>query len=117
MKTLLAFGLFIIMTTAASAAEPKVHRSKNEESAKMTAADHSRIAVHYRAEADKNNAQGAAYEQAAAKYRSGPFVKNLISPTTPGRYEHIAKTYREKATADRERASSHENMARLSTGL
>jgi|KBSMisStandDraft_5_1062788.scaffolds.fasta_scaffold2323328_1 hypothetical protein len=107
MKTFMAFACFMAVSTAAVAAEPAV----------PSGADHLNLALHYQEKAAENDAQGAAYEQAAKTYRNSPMIKNLISPTTPGRFEYIAKTYREKAAADRKRAASHENKAKLSTGL
>src|SRR5215475_7618750 len=43
-----------------------------------SAADHLRLASYYQTKADKLNAQGAGYEQAAATYRHGPIVRNLM---------------------------------------
>jgi hypothetical protein len=127
MKTFMALACFVTVTTAVFAASPTVpadatHQSSKKEtkkhlSARQSGEDHLGLALQYREKAAENDAQGAAYEQAAATYRNGPMIKNLISVTTPGRYEYIAKTYREKATTDRELAASHENMAKLSSGL
>ena len=121
MKTCLAFGLFMMMTTAAVAAEPTAtlhQRNRNKQSAKeMTVADHKAIANRYLDDADQNRAQAAAYEQAAARYRRGPFVKNLMAASTSGRYEFIAQEYRDKAKADRLLAESHEQMAKASAGF
>ena len=73
--------------------------------------DHLKIARYYRAEADRLDAQGAGYEEAAADIRRGPMVKNLVSPTTPARYEYLAKGFREEAQSDRKLAASQEQMA------
>jgi hypothetical protein len=108
MKTLAAFCVFMTVTTAAVAADP---------TAAKPAVDHSSLAASYQAAADKNDAQGAAYEKAAATYRHHPLSRNVMSPTTPGRYESMAKQYREKAMADRQLAASHAQMAKSSAGL
>jgi hypothetical protein len=74
--------------------------------------DHMKIAGYYLAKADTLEAQAAAYEEAAAAYRHGPVVKNLMSPTTAARYDFIAKGFREEAKSDRALAASHEQMAK-----
>lgn len=73
--------------------------------------DHLKLARYYKAEADKLDAEGAGYEEAAAAYRHGPIVKNLMAPNTVARYEYFAKGFREEAKADRKLAASHEQMA------
>jgi hypothetical protein len=75
-----------------------------------------KLAQYYRAEADKFDANGAAYEKAAATYRHGPSVKNLMAPTAPGRYEFFAKGFREEARTNYALAASHEQMARTASG-
>jgi hypothetical protein len=83
-----------------------------------SAAEHLKLASYYQAKADKFNAQGAGYEQAAATYRHGPMVKNLMAPTTPGRYEFFAKGFRDEAKSNRSLAAAHEEMAKdVSAGL
>lgn len=105
MKTFLAFCAFMTITTAAVAADLV---------APQPAVDHSSLASYYRTEAAKNDAQSAAYAKAAATYRNHPLSKNMMAPTTPGRYESIARQYHEKADADRDLAASHEQMAKSS---
>jgi hypothetical protein len=39
-------------------------------------------------------------------------VKNLTAPSAPGRYEFIAKGFRDDARFDRSEAAAHEQMAR-----
>jgi hypothetical protein len=73
--------------------------------------DHSKLARYYIEKADSLDAEAAGYNEAAAAYRNGSFVKNLMAPTTPGRYEHLAKSYRDEANSDRHRAEGHERMA------
>jgi len=77
-----------------------------------SAEDHMRIARYYNAQADRFESSAAGYDEAAARYRNGPMVKNLMSPTTPGRYEFLAKGFREEASSNRELAASHERMAK-----
>ena len=55
------------------------------------------------------------YPEAAAAYRNGSNVKNLMSPTTPGRYEYMAKELREEARSNRQLAAAHEQMAKNAT--
>ena len=76
-----------------------------------TNSDHLRVAEFYTAKADRLEAQAVGYEEAAASYRNGPMVKNLMSPTTPGRYEFFAKELRAEAKSNRALAASHERMA------
>ena len=80
--------------------------------AAKTPEDHARIAAYCKAKAEGLDAQATGYEQAAAAYRNAPNVKNLMSPTTPGRYEYMAKGLREEARSNREMAALHEQMAR-----
>lgn len=74
--------------------------------------DHFKIALYYKAAADRLGAQGAGYEEAAAAYRHGPIVKNLMAPNTAARYDSFAKGLREEANCDRALASEHEQMAK-----
>jgi len=80
--------------------------------AAKTPEDHLRIAAYCKEKAERLDTQAAGYEEAAAAYRQGPNVKNLMSPTTPGRYEYMAKELREEARSNRELAASHEQMAK-----
>jgi hypothetical protein len=73
--------------------------------------DHLKLAEYYMMQADRLEARAAGYEQTAAAYRSGPMVKNLMAPTTAGRYEFFAKGFHEKAKSDRALAESHEHLA------
>ena len=74
-------------------------------------ADHLKLVEFYTAKAKRLEAQAAGYEQAAAAYMNGPKVKNLMSPTTPGRYEFFAKRLHDEAQSSRALAASHERMA------
>jgi hypothetical protein len=141
MKPLLIAASFIMFVVPVWAVAPAVHGPKNlmsptyrppavqvvaphemtrREANRLSrtaelAADHLKLARFYRAEADKFDANGAAYEKAAAKYRHGPRVKNLMAPTTPGRYEFFAKGFREEARTNFVLAASHEEMARTAS--
>src|SRR6516164_4452863 len=75
-------------------------------------ADHLRLANYFQAEANSAEARATAYERAAETLRNGPMVKNLTAPSTPGRYEFIAKGFRDEAKSDRSQAAAHEEMAR-----
>ena len=74
-------------------------------------ADHRKLAAYYKNEADKLDGQAAGYEQAAATIRRGPYVKNLMAPSTPGRYEFLAKGFRKEARSNRLLAADHERIA------
>src|SRR5258708_26914965 len=90
-------GLFLGTVGDVRAAEPQqiTRREAHQLKATMKSPeDHLKLAQYYKAEADKLDAEAAGYEDAATTYRHGPIVKNLMSPTTPGRYEYIAKAYR-----------------------
>lgn len=92
---------------AAPAAAKKVNRHPK------TAGEHAEAARQYRAEADGLDATAAGYEQAAATYRNGPMVKNLMAPGTPGRYAFTASTLRDKADKLRRRAAEEDKKAGL----
>ena len=79
--------------------------------AAKTPEDHWRIAAYCEAKAETLDVQAAGYEEAAATYRRGPVVKNLMAPNTAARYDSLAKGFREKAQSKRELAASQEHMA------
>lgn len=79
--------------------------------AAKTPEDHERIAAYCQAKADRLNAEAAGYEQAAAGYRNGPVVKNIMAPNTAARYDSMAKEFRQEAQASRELAASNQQMA------
>ena len=97
---------------AAVPQEPTRKQVKRLAATAESAADHLKLANYFQAEANSLEARAAAYEQAAATLRNGPLVKNLTAPSTPGRYEFIAKGFRDEAKADRSQAAAHEEMAR-----
>ena len=76
-----------------------------------SAADHLKLANLLSSRGNSLEARAAAYEKAAATLRNGPLVKNLTAPSTPGRYEFIAKGFRDEAKSDRSQAAAHEEMA------
>lgn len=106
------------LTYRAPCAQASVPQGLTAKQAKRLAAtaelreDHLKVARYYNTEADRLNAQAGGYEEAAAAYRRGPFVKNLMAPSTPGRYEFLAKGLRDEAKSDRALAAPHEEMAR-----
>ena len=83
--------------------------------AAKTPQDHVRIAAYCKGKAERLDAEAAGYEEAAASYRNGPVVKNLMAPNTAARYENMAKGFREEAQSNRELAASHEQMAKNAT--
>lgn len=83
--------------------------------AAKTPEDHVRIAAYCKAKAEKLDAEAVAYEGAAATYRNGPVVKNLMAPNTAARFESMAKGLREEAQSNRELAALHEQMAKDAT--
>ncbi|HZT69401.1 MAG TPA: hypothetical protein VFC10_06600 [Terriglobia bacterium] len=99
------------------AAQSVMHKGITDRAAKRLAAtaetrsDHLKLSEFYTAKADRVEAQAAGYEEAAASYRNAPVAKNLMSPTTPGRFEFFAKEMRTKANSNRALAASHEQMA------
>jgi hypothetical protein len=70
--------------------------------------DHLKLARYYEAQADSLDSRAAGYEKAAASYRRGPIVKNLMAPSTAGRYAFLAKGFRDEARSDRVLAASQE---------
>jgi hypothetical protein len=74
--------------------------------------DHLKLAAYFKTQADRLDAEGAGYEEAAAAYRQGPTPKNLIAPNTAARYEYFAKAFREEARSHRTLAASQEQMAK-----
>jgi hypothetical protein len=63
------------------------------------------------------DSRAGTYEEAAAAYRHGPMVKNFMAPSTPARYDFLAKGFREKANSDRALAAAHEQMAKKTATL
>jgi hypothetical protein len=77
-----------------------------------SADDHLTIAKYYEAEADRLDSLAAGYEEAAAGYRNSPMPKNLMSPTTAGRYDYLAQGFRKEAKSDRALDASQKQMAK-----
>jgi hypothetical protein len=110
-KNLMAPGTPACDPAATVSQEPSRRQIKELDRTAKTAEEHLTVSRYYKAEADKLDAEAAAYEQAAASYRQSPSPKNLMAPSTPGRYEYSAKGYREEAKVYRERAALQEQMA------
>lgn len=106
----------IFGSTAWGAQMPQAINNDKELKAALRAAktpeDDLRIAAYCKARAEWLNSEAEGYEEAATALRNSPYVKNLMSPSTPGRYEYIAKSFREEAQANRELAATHEQMAK-----
>jgi hypothetical protein len=85
---------------------------KNALKAAKSPEDHVRIAAYYKAKADSLDSQAAGYEQAAAKVRSEPVVKNIMAPNTAARYEAMAQGERQEAQSNRVMMASQEQMAK-----
>jgi GH35 family endo-1,4-beta-xylanase len=95
-----------------------IHHRKNPKSAVETAKrreNHSAVAAYYKAKADRLDAEADAYEKAAAAYRNGPYVKNLMAPNQAARYDYIANGLRGEARSYRKREASEENRAKNAT--
>lgn len=105
------------LTYRAPCSQKAVPQGLTKKEAKRLAAtaessqDHLKLAIYYRAEADRLEAQAAGYQEAAAAFRRGPVVKNLMAPSTTGRYEFFAKGFRNEAKSDRLLAATHEREA------
>lgn len=80
--------------------------------AAKTPQDHERIGAYCQSEADRLDAQAAAYEQSAAAYRGGPMEKNLTAPNTAARYEAQAHEFRKEAQSKRVLAASQQQLAK-----
>ena len=85
---------------------------KRLSAAAESANDHLMLAAYYRAEAERLDAQASGYERAAATYRNGPMVENLMAPSTLDRYEFLAKGLRDESRSDRTLATAQEEMAK-----
>ena len=114
LMTILAFG-----SIAWGAQMPQsINNDKGLKSAlkaAKTPEDHVRIAAYCKAKAERLDAEAVGYEEAAAAYRHGPVVKNLMAPNTAARYDYMAKGFREEAQSNRELAASREQMAKNAT--
>jgi hypothetical protein len=105
---------------AAQVAVPQQLTRKQEKRLAATAeaaVDHLQLANYFQVEANSLEVRAATYEKAAAALRNGPMIKNLAALSTPGRYEFIAKGFRDEAQFDRSQAAAHEEMAREVAGL
>ena len=113
-KNLVALSARPCNTPAAAPREITINRKRLKKliATAKSSQDHLKLADYYRTKADNLDAEGKAYEEAAAAYRQGPIVKNLMALNTAARYESLAKGFREEAKSTRALAASHEQMAR-----
>lgn len=77
--------------------------------------DHLKLAHYYNTLAARFDAKADANETAAAAYRSGPTVKNLMAPVPAATFEYSAKKLRAEARTNHELAVSHERLAQVIT--
>lgn len=78
---------------------------------------HLKLAQHYKAEADRLDAEAKDHDELAAAYRKtstwqASAAKGPMRPDTPAHCEYFAKSVREAANATREMAAQHEQMAK-----
>lgn len=82
-----------------------------------TAADHRKLAEHYRAEAAKHEAEAKEHVELAAKYKANPTINDLKRPGAPDTASHcltFAEHCRKLAASMTEMAAMHEEMAKNS---
>ena len=116
-KNLMALTYRAPCTQAAVSEQLSKAEAKRLAATAESSADHIKLARYYRAEADRLDAQATGYEQAAATHRNHPVAKNLMAPTTPGRYEFVAKELRHQAESNRTLAATQEKRAKAGAAL
>jgi hypothetical protein len=114
-KNLMPLRTPICNVQAAQPHELTKREAKRLASTAESREDHLKLAGYYKTQADELDAEGAGYEEAAEAYRHAPAAKNLASPTTAGRYEYMAKTFREQARSYRTLATTQEQAANNTT--
>ena len=80
-----------------------------------TAADHRKLAEHYRAAAAKHEAEAKEHVELAAKYRANPTASESKRPGAPDTASHcmtFAEHCRKQAAIMTEMAAMHEEMAK-----
>lgn len=80
-----------------------------------TAADHRRLAGHYRAAAAKHEAEAKEHVELAAKYKANPTVSEMKRPGAQDTASHcltFAEHCRKQAAIMNEMAAMHEEMAK-----
>ncbi len=80
-----------------------------------TAADHRKLAEHYRAAAAKHEAEAKEHVELAAKYRANPTASETKRPGAPDTASHcmtFAEHCRKQAAIMTEMAAMHEEMAK-----
>jgi len=121
MKTKMTFQVLLMMTLALGSVAwgiqmPQAINNDKDLKTALKAAkapeDHVRIAAYCKAKAESLDSQAAGYEQAAATYRNGPVVKNVMAPNTAARYDSMAKGLRQEAQSNRQQMASQEQLAK-----
>ncbi len=80
-----------------------------------TAADHRKLAAHYRAVAAKHEAEATEHAELAAKYKANPTISDMKRPNAPDTASHClayAEHCRKAAKTMSEMAAMHEEMAK-----
>lgn len=80
-----------------------------------TAADHRKLAEHYRAAAAKHEAEAKEHVELAAKYKANPTISESKRPGAPDTASHcltFAEHCRKQAAIMSEMAAMHEEMAK-----
>ncbi len=80
-----------------------------------TAADHRKLAEHYRAAAAKHEAEAKEHVELAAKYRANPTASESKRPGAPDTSSHcltFAEHCRKQAALMNEMAAMHDEMAK-----
>lgn len=80
-----------------------------------TAADHRKLAEHYRAAATKHEAEAKEHVELAAKYKANPTISDMKRPGAPDTASHcltFAEHCRKLAATMGEMAAMHEEMAK-----
>lgn len=80
-----------------------------------TAADHRKLAEHYRAVASKHEAEATEHAELAAKYKANPTISDMKRPGAPDTAAHClayAEHCRKAAKTMNDMAAMHEGMAK-----
>lgn len=108
----------MLLATAGLAAEPKT-LSKNEVQSLIqkasTPAEHSMLAQHYSAQADKLEAAATEHMEMAKLYRARPNsseMKHPMSPDTAKHCEYLAENLHKAAAEARALSAAHAEMAK-----
>ena len=80
-----------------------------------TAADHRKLAEHYRAVASNHEAEATEHAELAAKYKANPTISDIKRPGSPDTAAHClayAEHCRKAAKTRNDMAAMHEGMAK-----